>query len=212
MFHCCDSGNAVSMADNMDQVLDLDEPAEMLNMLLSLLHAPPGLPERKPDVENSKTTSIAFEPGSVVPLPLLPRMLHLADKYALSETLQRSLLAHMSAHVSTYPLQIYAFAMGRGLQSLAIDASKHLLHPRLSAYSSKDIKIIPSPEAWQRLVLLHDVRIRGLRGILLGEEIFPHGYGTCSSHKAKAISLWNQRKMDIILKVDAGRQFAEMTR
>jgi hypothetical protein len=101
------------MADDMDQVLDLDEPAEVLNMLLSLLHTPPGLPERKPDVENhSKTALIAFEPGSVVPLPLLPRMLHLADKYALSETLQRSLLAHMSAHTSIYPLQIYAFATG----------------------------------------------------------------------------------------------------
>lgn len=213
MFHCCDSGYAMSIADDTDQVLDLDESAEVLNMLLSLLHTPPGLPERKPNAENhSKTASIAYELGSVVPLPLLPRMLHLADKYALSETLQRSLLAHMSAHASTYPLQIYAFAMGCDLQSLAIDASKHLLHPRLSAYSPKDIKIIPSAEAWQKLVLLHDVRIRGLREILLGEEIFPHGYGTCSSHKAKTISLWNQRKMDIILKVDAGRWFSEATR
>jgi hypothetical protein len=213
MFCCCDSGFAMSMADDIDQVLDLDERAEVLDILLSLLHTPPEWPESKHQVlveNHSMIAPIAFEANSVIPLPLLPRMLHLADKYALSENLQQILVAHMSSHASAHPLEIYAFATGRGLQSLAIDASKHLLHPRLSAYSPKDIKIIPSPEAWQRLVLLHDVRIRGLREILLGEEIFPHGYGTCPSHKDKTISLWSQRKMTIIPKIDAGMQFLEI--
>jgi hypothetical protein len=210
MFDCCDSGFVMSMADDTDQVLDLDEPAEMLNILLSLLHTPPPPPQRKHKICAEGLLArapIAFEPGSIIPFPLLPRMLQLADKYDLSENLQQSLLAHMSSYVSSRPLEVYAFATGRGLQALAVDASKHLLHPRLAAYSPKDIKMIPSTEAWQKLVLLHDVRIRGLREILLGEEIFPHGYGTCSAHKDKTITLWGQRKMDIILKVEAGKQF-----
>lgn len=217
MFDCCDSGFAMSTADDMDHVLDLDEPAEVLNILLSLLHTPPPPPplpqsKHKAYMKNHSTTAQgAFAPNySVIPFPLLPQMLQLADKYALSESLQQSLLAHMSSYVSVYPLEVYAFAMGRCLQPLAIDASKYLLHPRLSAYSPKDIEIIPSPEAWQKLVLLHDIRIRGLREILQGEEIFPHGYGTCSSHRDKAIFLWQQRKIDIILKIDAGNQSPEM--
>jgi hypothetical protein len=213
MFECCDSGFAMSMADDTDHVLDLDEPAEVLNILLSLLHTPPLPPppqgKHKAYMENHSTT-VQGSNYSVIPFPLLPRMLQLADKYALSESLRQSLLAHMSSHVSVYPLEVYAFAMGRCLQSLAVDASKYLLHPRLSAYSPKDIEIIPSPEAWQKLVLLHDIRIRGLREILQGEEIFPHGYGTCSSHKDKAIFLWQQRKIDIILKIDAGNQSSEI--
>jgi hypothetical protein len=199
----------MSTSDNPDQVLDLDETAEVLNILLSLLHTPPPPPERQQNAnaDNSLTITLqAVESASVIPFPLLPRMVQLADKYVFSEQLQRSLLAHMKSYVSAHPLEVYAFASERGLQSLAVDASKHLLHPRLAAYSPKDMKIVSSPEAWQKLVLLHDVRIRGLREILLGEEIFPHGYGTCSSHKDKTISLWRQRKMDIILRVEAGKQ------
>jgi len=211
MFDCCDSGFIMSMADNMDRVLDLDEPAEVLNILLSLLHTPPPPPECKQNAQaaNASTiTSVAFDPASVIPFPLLSRMLQLADKYAFSENLQGSLLAHMSSYVSTHPLQVYAFASEHDLQHIAVEASKHLLHPRLATYSPKDIKIIARPEAWQKLVLLHDVRIRGLREILLGEEIFPHGYGMCSSHKDSTIARWKQRKIDIILKVEAATDVA----
>jgi len=212
MFDCCDSGFAMSMtADDNDQTLDLDETSDVMNILLGLLHTPPPPPERIQQTNVEKKEPIhhsRFEPGSVIPFPLLPRMLQLADKYALSENLTRSLLAHVSAHISAYPLEVYGFAAERGLLSLAVDASKYLLHPPLSSYSMRDIKDIPSPEAWHKLVLLHDVRIRGLREILLGEEIFPHGYGICSSHKDRAVSLWTQRKMDIVLKIEAGTDVA----
>jgi len=208
MFDCCDSGFAMSTADDADQVLDLDEPSEVLNVLLSLLHTPPALPEYKEKGYAEKPSLTASGPDALIPFPLLPRMLQLADKYALSENLQQSLLAHMASYVSVYPLHIYAFASRRGFQSLAINASKRLLHPRLASYSPKDIEMIPSPEAWHKIVLLHDVRIRGLRKILLGEEIFPHGYGTCSSHKDKAIVLWEQRKKDIVLRVEAATDVA----
>jgi hypothetical protein len=203
MFDCCDSGFAMSTANDADRVLDLDEQSDVLSILFGLLHTPPTLLERKQaGVENPNSSNIA----ALIPFPLLPRMLQLADKYVLSENLQHSLLAQMSAHVPAYPLEVYAFATMRGLRPLAIEASKHLLHPRISVYSPKDISILPSPEAWHKLVLLHDIRIRGLRDILLGEDIFPHGYGTCSSHKDKTVTLWERRKMDIILRVEAGKQ------
>lgn len=196
------------MTSDNDQVLDLDETSDVMNILLWLLHAPPPPPERVQSEKGSGSESsidqLCFEPGSVIPFPLLPRMLQLADKYVLSDTLSHSLLAHLSAHVYSYPLKVYAFAVERSLHSLAVHASKHLLHPPLSCYSLRDIKDIPTPEAWHKLVLLHDVRIRGLREILLGEEIFPHGYGICTSHKDRTVSLWAQKKMDIVLKIEAG--------
>lgn len=203
----------MSTADDTDQVLDLDEPADALEILLSLLHSPPSLPLHIKEPASNKYASTIFWPrfesGSVIPFPLLPRMIELADKYALPESLSQALLAHISAHASAYPLQIYSFAVERGLDSLAVEASKYLLAPSLSAYSPTNIKTIPTPEAWHRLVLLHDIRIRGLTHILLGEEIFPHGYGTCSTHKDRVLSLWNQKKMDIVLKIEAGALLEE---
>ena len=62
-------------------------------------------------------------------------MLQLADKYALSESISWSLLAHIAAPVSSYPLEVYEFVTTHGLDKLTIDASKYLLHPPLSAYS-----------------------------------------------------------------------------
>ena len=197
MFECCDSGFAITMVDKTEQSLDLDEPADVLNVLLTLLHTPPQPPQKIPKLP-------AFEYDTVIPFPLLPRMLQLADKYSLPETILQSLIAHLATHVSSYPLEVYGFAVARGLDNLAIDASKHLLHPPLSAYSPKQIRIIPTPEAWHKLVILHEGRIRGLRKILLEEELFPYGYGVCSLHRNRTLSLWNQRKMEILHKIEAG--------
>lgn len=202
MFDCCEEGST------LDEILDLDEPADMLSILMCLLHTPPPPPERILDSNAEKyPTTIKpkeYEPGSVIPFPLLPCMLKLADKYALLESLQKSLLAHLASHVSAYPLKVYGYATEHGLRPLAIEASEHLLHPPLSFYSPNDLKVIPVPEAWHELVLLHEVRIRGLRSILLAEEIFPHGYGACSSHKEQTPLLWKQRKNDIVLRIEAG--------
>lgn len=212
MFDCCDNGYAMTTTDTDDQ-LDLDEPADALNVLLCLLHTPPSAPESIQEAPKKQTSEkrfsttlqpLRYEPGSVIPFPLLPRMLQLADKYALSANISRSLMAHLAAHASAYPLEVYGFAVERGSHSLATEASKYLLHPPLSEYAPKALKVIPTPEAWHKLVLLHDVRIRGLREILVGEEIFPHGYGACSSHKDKTMALWAARKMDIILRIEAG--------
>lgn len=201
MFDCCEGGST------LDEVLDLEESADTLSILLSLLHTKIDPPEHIPNPKPYGTAIRAeqYESGSVIPFPLLPTMLRLVDKYALSETVQRSLLAHLSCHTAAYPLEVYGYATAHGLRDLAADASMHLLHPPLSSYSPNDLKVIPVPEAWHELVLLHEVRIRGLRRLLLAEEIFPCGYGQCSSHKDKTLSLWKQRKNEIILRVEAGK-------
>lgn len=208
MFECCEAGFAMTMVDEAEQSLDLDEPADVLNVLLSLLHTPPHPPQKVPKLPEQKYSLIIYPPvfeyGTVIPFPLIPRMLQLADKYALSESTSQSLLTHLAAHVSSYPLEVYGFATERGLDKLAVDASKHLLHPPLSAYSPEQIRVVPTPEAWHKLVILHDGRIRGLRKILHQEEIFPHGYGACSLHQNRTLSLWNQRKMEILHKIEAG--------
>ncbi|KAF7982086.1 hypothetical protein HWV62_30399 [Athelia sp. TMB] len=200
MFDCCEEDSPLD-----DEVLDLDEPADRLSILLSLLHQDIAPPDHIPNLEPYGTTirTEEYQPGSVIPFPLLPTMLQLVDKYALSEKVQKSLLAHLSSHVAGYPLKVYGYATEHGLRDLAVEASIHLLHPPLSFYSPHDLKVIPVPEAWHELVLLHEVRIRGLRRLLLAEEIFPHSYGECSSHKEKTKSLWKQRKAEIILKVEA---------
>ncbi|KZP32216.1 hypothetical protein FIBSPDRAFT_925191 [Athelia psychrophila] len=204
MFDCCEGGST------LDEVLDLEESADTLSILLSLLHTKIDPPEHIPNPKPYGTAIRAeqYEPGSVIPFPLLPTMLRLVDKYALSETVQRSLLAHLSCHTAAYPLEVYGYATEHGLRDLAADASMHLLHPPLSSYSPNDLKVIPVPEAWHELVLLHEVRIRGLRRLLLAEEIFPCGYGQCSSHKDKTLSLWKQRKNEIILRVEAATDVA----
>ena len=38
MFECCDSGFAMAIVDESEQNLDLDEPADVLDVLLTLLH------------------------------------------------------------------------------------------------------------------------------------------------------------------------------
>jgi len=204
MFDCCDERYAP------DEVLDLDEPADRLSILLSLLHQDIAPPEHVPNPEPYGTTirTEEYQPGSVIPFPLLPIMLQLVDKYALSEKVQKSLLAHLSSHVAGHPLKVYGYATEHGLRDVAVDASLHLLHPPLSFYSPNDLKVIPVPEAWHELVLLHEVRIRGLRRLLLAEEIFPHGYGECSSHRERTKALWRQRKNEIILKIEAATDVA----
>lgn len=206
MFAICDP-QALGERTLNKEVLDLDEPADTLNTLLCLLHTPPDPPE-KSLVEVGKRPGIIepdlYEPGSVIPFPLLPHMLLLADKYLLSENTHRSLIAHVKSQVAAYPLKVYGFAIERGLQSLAADASKYLLHPPLSAYSPKDIEVVPTADAWHALVLLHNVRIRGLRRILFAEEIFPHGHGMCPKHKDQTIGYWKTRQMQIMSEIEAG--------
>jgi hypothetical protein len=209
MFSCCDKGSVIKDSSNGEKSLDLDESAEDLTALLRLLHTPPLPPKllaTSKDLEKFETQIRVqkYDPSSVIPLPLLPLLFALADKYLLAETIVSSLCSHLLANGPLHPLQVYGFATLHGLNDIADRTSKYLLHPPLASYSVDEIKVIPSVEAYHKLVLLHQFRITKLREAVLAEEVFPHGYGECAAHKEKTISLWGRARKSLAHKIEAG--------
>ena len=207
MFVCCDSGYVVDMLDEDAATLDLDESSEKLGMLFHLLHALPEPYQEEPEPQSERDyTRIksALPKEAAIPFPILPTLLSLADKYALSETVQHVLHTHLAAYASTYPLRVYGYATSLGLETIAARTSAFLLDPPLSSHAARDVNVIPSAEAYHKLVQLHDYRIRKLGEVLMGEEIFPHGYGKCPRHGAKTQEVWEGRKKVVIGKIRAG--------
>jgi hypothetical protein len=203
MFSCCST---------TEENLDLDESAETLGVLLRLLHSPPpppirvGIPlSREHERLTSRIHIREYEPGSVVPLPMLPMLLSLADKYVLKDSIVSSLHEHLLANASAHPLQVYGMATRHGLDRIASAATKYLLHPPLSSYTVEDVKVIGSAEGYHKLLLLHAYRVKRLREILLAEEVFPHGYGVCPTHGQRTTSLWARSRDSIAPKMEAGR-------
>ncbi|KAG1755037.1 uncharacterized protein EDB91DRAFT_1042289 [Suillus paluster] len=211
MFACCDQGLEL-VGDKKDQlgsqeaVLDLDETEHALATLFRLIQHPPA----PPAMENSEGTRPRFRPDtdSVIPFPVLPFMLHLADKYGLPETIVYSLQLHVQANASTNPLPVYAYATAHNLPKIAAEASAHLLHPPLSSYTKEDIQIIPTVTAYHELLRLHEYRKFRLRDILLNEDIFPHGYGACPSHAQYATQLWEQKRVYLATQIEAATDIA----
>ncbi|KZT19372.1 hypothetical protein NEOLEDRAFT_1142150 [Neolentinus lepideus HHB14362 ss-1] len=202
MFLFCDPSPAVAG----DQVLKLQENASTLATLLRLLHNPPApiaAPCSEEDEDDIDITA-RVDIDNVIPLPVLRTLLDLADKYALSDSIVHSLHSHLAAQVSLFPLEIYAYAVQHGLRKIATDASAYLLYPSLSTYTSREISIIPSSEAYHELVLLHYERVKQLKDLLRGEEIFPHGYGKCLRHGDDTRLAWGTYKHNLILKLEAG--------
>jgi hypothetical protein len=200
MFACCDHDNDKS--GPQEAVLDLDETEHVLSTLFRLIQQPPDPP---PTVNSDGTRPrFIFDAGSIIPFPVLPSMLQLADKYGLPESIICSLHLHVQANASTSPLLVYAYATTHGLPKIAAEASAHLLHPPLSSYTKEDIQIIPTVTAYHELLRLHEYRKYKLRDILLNEDIFPHGYGACSVHKQWAIQLWEQKRVHLATQIEAG--------
>ncbi|KAG1757325.1 hypothetical protein EDB19DRAFT_1623384 [Suillus lakei] len=210
MFACCDHGFEL-VDDNeesgpQEAVLDLDETEHALATLFRLIQQPPD----PPPMENSDGTRPRFklDAGSVIPFPVLPSMIQLADKYGLSETIICSLHLHVQANAATNPLLVYAYATTHNLPKIAAEASAHLLHPPLSSYPKEDIQIIPTVTAYHELLRLHEYRKYRLRDILLNEDIFPHGYGTCPVHKQWATQLWEQKRVYLATQIEAATDIA----
>ncbi|OJA18808.1 hypothetical protein AZE42_00848 [Rhizopogon vesiculosus] len=209
MFACCEGFELVDDKDepgSQEAVLDLDETEHALATLFRLIQHPPA----PPPTENSEGTRPRFklDAGSVIPFPILPFMLHLADKYGLSETIIRSLHLHMQSNAAINPLPVYAYATAHDLPKIAAEASAYLLHPPLSSYTKEDIQIIPTVTAYHELLRLHEYRKSRLREILLNEDLFPHGYGTCSTHKQWATQLWEQKRVYLATQLEAATDIA----
>ena len=208
MFSCCDQGDVTDTPDTGGQAMELHEPAAQLNMLFHVLHHPPErcvLAERVEGQSRDFTRIRGIEAEHAIPFPVLQAVLRLADKYALSQEIMDALHSHLLAHASTYPLDVYGYAVEYGLPALAGKASKYLLHPPLSSYTTEQVKVIPTAAAYHRLVMLHDFRIKKLKEILMEADVFPHGYGECPRHAQRTRNLWSCRREVIVDKILAGQ-------
>jgi len=164
MFACCDSSS---------QSLDLHETSGELASLLRLLHDPPAAPTEEQVEDRFRPTQ--YDPKTVVPLPILRSVLFpLADKYLVDDEIIQSLRAHVLAHASAHPLEVYGFATNQGWDWEASSASQ-FVQPMASYALNEIAETIPNVVAYHRLVLLQDTRVRGMRDLLLGEQIFPSG-------------------------------------
>src|SRR6266545_1789439 len=168
MFACCDANEPSSR----ESVLELHEKSGDLAALLRLLHDPPSLPVELP--RESKFDPLQYDPTTIIPLPLLKPLLSvIADKYALDQKIVRALRAHLEAHAPAHGLEVYGFASQLGLEWEASTASQYI--SPLASYRFEEIKVIPTVVAYHKLIRLQDFRVKALRDLLLGEELFPHG-------------------------------------
>lgn len=216
MFALCDRKRSTD-DDGDKSCVELDEPAEILRTLLKLLSHPPAPPLLSPLAYEFGSLheswirlpfSQRYDHDSVIPLPVLPGMIRLADKYCLSEPLVRSLRTHLLANAFLHPLKVYGFATAHGFDDIAVEASAYLLHPPLASYSRKDISVIPTVAAYHDLVQLHANRVNSLRTILLSEDVFPFGYGACDAHRDETVRAWNERRAHLAPKIEAASDLA----
>ncbi|KAH7880427.1 uncharacterized protein C8R40DRAFT_252575 [Lentinula edodes] len=191
MFTCCGES---------EETLDLHETADSLAALLILLHHPPQPPTKIKRDKYNLIPKVWNDPKTVIPLPLLPRLFELADKYALPpDSVTEVLGEHLLAHASEEPLTVYVIAHSQELHRIASQASQ-FLQP-MANYSLHEVKAIPI-EAYHRFVQLQDTRVKAMRKYLLSEDIFPHGYGICASHSRETTQLWHSKRMSLAVKVE----------
>ncbi|KAK7058285.1 hypothetical protein VNI00_001916 [Paramarasmius palmivorus] len=166
MFSCC---------NDEEKLLDLHECPTTTATLLALIHQPPSLPValRESDPADGLIPKVVHDPTTVIPLPILPSLFALADKYSLSDTIIQSLRGHLLANAPNDPLHVYGLALSLELEGVASKATQYL--KPLASYSLDQIKAIPTVDAYHRVAQLQDFRVRSLRQILLEEDIFPHG-------------------------------------
>lgn len=185
MFSCCDSSTSEAAVtkrnsnlgpgtDDSD-VLDLYEDAAILIVLLRLLHSPPNPPVLQSEdiaLDSDTRGRKTYDLATVIPLPLIPVILSLVDKYALPESTLHCLAVHLEAHAPHEPLRVYGLATLYALDTVASRASQYIAP--MASYPPSEVKEIPV-EAYHQIVQLQAVRVKALQKLLLGEDLFPHG-------------------------------------
>lgn len=201
MFSCCDSSTGEDPG-----VMDVFESSSSFAVFLRLLHDPP-----HPYVEEDMSQRVKYEtkviivaPEHVIPLPILETIFALVDKYAVAPSIAQTLHTHLWAHRSTYPLRVYGLATRLSLDWIADDTSMFLLHPPMHTYTAEQVACIPTAEAYHKLLRLQHHREIRLREILLGEQLFPHGYGECSIHKDAVLAKWDATRNKVIGRIESG--------
>ncbi|KAK0208491.1 hypothetical protein DFS33DRAFT_449110 [Desarmillaria ectypa] len=207
MFNCCDS--RITPAD---QIVRLDEHASNLTVLLNVLHNPPGLPIHTKHYRDHNSAQYNhlfqrqyYNPGTIIPLPVIQLLLTLADKYCI-ESITETLSVHLSAHAPTDPLRVYGYAVAFSLGTAASTASQYL--DPIASYGASEVEVIPTVAAYHRVLVLQNFRVQALRRILSGEEIFPYGYGLCTSHQRQTTSLWEARRTYLLGKIQSNTDVA----
>ncbi|KAF7339961.1 Ras protein [Mycena venus] len=209
MFSCCDTPSA---GEEKPQVLDLQEPESTLHALLRLLHDPLDPPvqfQREPGAEKFSTQlPIRYDLSTAIPLPVLRLLLYLADKYALSDlTVLESLRAHLLAHAPTDALTVYGLSLTLGDMPHVVAESSQYILP-LAWYSQEEVKDVPTVADYHNVLRLQSYRVKALQDILLGEDLFPHGYGMCPTHSASAAAIWDRTRLILARKIETNTDVA----
>lgn len=198
MFSCCDRDGRTDKSRESE----VYESSSAFAILLRLLHnLPPDYPTRK---ELQQPRYAIITPTSAIPFPVLPLLFQLADKYVVSPAIVHALQSHLYAYASTFPLKVYGLASQLGLDWMADEASAFLVQPPLHTYTQDEVKLIPTAEAYHKLLILQHHRVEKIKDLLAHEELFPHGYGVCSAHKGSALAFWDQKRKSLLGRVDAG--------
>ena len=169
-----------------ESTVDIHEPADVLAILLRILHDPPQAPEELETPLDAYTKR--YNEATIIPLPLLELvMLNLVDKYMLDDSIVNALKMHLLAHAPSNGLRVYIFAVSNDMPELASKASQYVLP--MARYTFQEVKGLPSVKAYHDLVRLQDFRVQALRDLLLKEDIFPHGTfgGIQSSRPSNAL-------------------------
>ncbi|KAJ6574772.1 hypothetical protein B0H19DRAFT_1125714 [Mycena capillaripes] len=212
MFACCDASRGAD--DTHPQVLDLHEPEGTLSALLRLLHSPPAPPvqfQREPIGKKVNTQlPIRYDLATAIPLPLLRLLLHLADKYALSDlTVLDSLSAHLLAHAPSDALTVYGLSLTLGDMPYVVSESSQYILP-LARYSSDEVKVVPTVTDYHNVLRLQTLRVKALQDILLHKDsdLFPHDYGMCATHNSGAEAAWDRARIILVRKIEANTDVA----
>ncbi|KZS93273.1 hypothetical protein SISNIDRAFT_75698 [Sistotremastrum niveocremeum HHB9708] len=201
MFACCDDKDDYDLCQS-EQTVDIHESVENLTMLMRLLHHPP---ETFPTSESK----LGHSSDGAIPLPLLPPLLDLADKYLLTEDITSVLHTHVLAHAEKHPLQVFALANSHNLKHVALQASTFLLNlPPVERWSLEDVRLLGNAETYHRLNVLQHERQERLRELVLKEDVFPHGYGRCIAHADATQKLWDSKRSFLALRLHAGAHTA----
>ncbi|KAF5336845.1 hypothetical protein D9611_003181 [Ephemerocybe angulata] len=211
MFSLCEQepGNSPEAPDaEGPNVVDLHEPADVLAILLRILHEPPKPPEEiVSDPPELDSYVKKYNEATVIPLPLLELvLLHLVDKYLLDESITRVLEQHLLAHAASNGLRVYSFAVANGMSKVANKASHYVLP--MAQYTLQDVRCIPTVKAYHDIVRLQDFRVQALRDLLLKEDIFPHGYGACQPHAESTPTTWDTRRKALLARIETGSDIA----
>ncbi|TFK76846.1 hypothetical protein BDN72DRAFT_807019 [Pluteus cervinus] len=208
LFFCCKEPPA------QENVIELHEPSTSVVVLLRLLHDPPQPPVEVPKdksavASNTRTLQKmpkVYQEGTVIPFPLLQLMLQLVDKYALPQPTMECLGQHLRVYAPSNPLQVYAVATSYGFDKAASKASEYLMP--IASYGVDEIKILPTVEAYHKIARLQDFRVKAMKDLVLTEEIFPHGYGVCTSHREMAETIWDRTRKAVAARIQIGIDIA----